>query len=314
MQNELQKSERLRIDAEKAKLEWEAKYKVAQVHLKAGHGMLVDSSQLLEILEADTDDVLQDLEYTAKQGYCLDRSTQGRSRLLMQTPRFQAWFSSSQNGALLVDGREDFQMEKTSAMSVVCALIAQSLPSTTAKSLVFFCGLHLSEQATTGPVDMLRSLLSQLINHYDLNAAFMEGRDYEAVRNFDLQHLCVLMTELVRKLPRQAVLFCLIDGISWYETEEMAKDACTVVQMLNHLVHESTTGAVFKLLITSPTTCRHVQKSMRLEDRLVLRSDVAEYDGNPLSPRQLMTQLEQAGSDLEAADYGDDFDEGYGEG
>lgn len=313
----LETESKRREDAERSKSEIETRYKLVEVRLQQAqeqHGMLVRSDQLLELLDFDIGAVSEELEATVRQGNISDRSTQGRSQLLMQNPQFQAWFSSTQSECRLVDGHAESAMERTSAMSIVCALLAQSLPSATAKSIVFFCGLHMDEFAATGPSDLLRSLLAQLISHYSLNTTFFDGRAYEELQRFDLRRLCALMTELVKKVPNGAVLFCLVDGISWYETENMTQEACVVMQTLTDLTHDKDVRVVFKLLITSPLASRHVRKCVSPQDRLSLPSDTAEYDGSPLSPRSLTLQPRGQTEEMFDDSWREEFDEVYDEG
>ena len=275
--------------------------------------MLVRSDQLLELLRVDLEDVFEELEATERQGNISDHSTQGRSQLLMQNPRFQAWFSSIQSECLLVDGHAESTMEKTSAMSIVCALIARNLPSATAKSMTFFCGLHMDEFAAMGPSDLIRSLLAQLISHYSLNTTFFDGRAYEELERLNLRRLCALMTGLVKKLPNGAVLFCLVDGISWYETEEMTRQAYAVIQTLTELTHDNGVRAVFKLLITSPTASRFIRKCVQPQDWLSLSSDNAEHDGSSLSRWSLIMQSRGQTEEMLDDSWREEFDEGYGE-
>lgn len=305
-----------RLDVERAKMEIETRYKLAEVclqHAQAQHGMLVRSDQLLEILRFDLEEVSEELEATVRQGNISDPSTQGRSQLLMQSSKFQNWFSSAKSKCLLVDGNAESAMEKMSAMSIVCALLAQNLPSATAKTMVFFCGLHIDEFAATGPGDLIRSLLGQIISQYSLSTTFVDGRAYEELRRFDLRRLCALMTELVKKIPHEAVLFCLVDGISWYETEEMTQETCVVMQTLVDLTYDTGVRGVFKLLITSPMASRYVRKCTLRQDRLSISSDVAEHDGGPLSRRSLMMPPRGESEEMFDDPWRETFDEGYDE-
>lgn len=308
--------EKRREDAERAKSEIEHQYKLVEVrlqHAQEQQGMLVRSDQLLEKLKFDLASVSEELEATVRQGNTSDHSTQGRSQLLMQNPKFQVWFSSAKSECLLVDGNAESAIEKTSAMSIVCALLAQSLPSATAKLMAFFCGLHMDEFAAMGPNDLIRSLLAQLISQYRLNTTFVDGRAYDELQRFDLHRLCALMTELVKKLPFGAVLFCLVDGISWYETEEMTQEACVVIQTLADLTHDSGVRAVFKLLITSSTASRHVRKCVSPQNWLSLSSDRTEHDGSTLSRRLTLMQSRGQSEEMFGDSWRDEFDEGYDE-
>ena len=58
----------------------------------------------------------------------------------------------------------------------------------------------------------------------------------------------------------------MVDGISYYEYRDRRNDTCKVLAMLAALTEDEKLQAVFKLMISSPTTSRYVSDIFDLED------------------------------------------------
>ncbi|KAI0457387.1 hypothetical protein F5B21DRAFT_93390 [Xylaria acuta] len=186
----------------------------------------------------------------------------GRAEQVLATPHFHTWIVSPSSTKLLVHG--DFADtaaagRPVSPFSVLCATLVKALRLSVAEgkviSLVFFCGCHLADNEYSGGGAMIRSLLSQLLRQFP--AASIEsdpGVLIQDVERGDLTQLCRLFVYLVRRLPARMTVFCLIDGIDKYESEEYLHTMDEVVLALLWLVNESTGSwrAQFKLLLLSP--------------------------------------------------------------
>lgn len=316
---ELEKSERLREEAEKERQETETKLQVANARLEYVHqqqGMIVTTDELLQVLDVDPGQIFMDIDDTIRGGQLLDYAVHGRGHMLMQDSKFQQWLSSKQSKSLLVDGNAETSMERISAMSIVCALLAQSLPNETASTISYFCGIRAGQDdRTSAPISLVRNLLAQLIHIHKLNTSFLQGRAYQELERLDLRRLCLLLVEMVKKLPYGAVLFCIVDGISWIEEEERSQEVCFVVQTLSGLTSDPEVRAVFKLLITSPLACQYAADYLPPEDCLSLLHEVVESDGTPMTRRHVLLQTPDAREDPFEEDIRDfDFDEGYEDG
>lgn len=297
----------------------ESKLQLANAQLESVHqqqGMIVRTEDLLRVLAVDPTQVLRDIDAAIRGGQIRNYAVQGRGHMLMQHSKFQDWLSSAQSRSLLVDGNAESSMERISAMSVVCALLSQSLQNETASTISYFCGMHTDHaDGLTGPINLVRNLLAQLIYIHKLDTSFLEGGAYRQFEHFDLRRLCILLVELVRKLPYGAVLFCIVDGISWIEAEESLQEACFVVRTLSDLTRDPEVRAVFKLLITSPLASRYVAGYIPFSDRLSLRREVAESDGSSLTPRHVMLRLPEGREEpLDEVVQDVDSDEGFVEG
>ena len=225
--------------------------------------------------------------------------------------------ASGHSKCLLVDGNAGSAAERVSAMTVVCALLAYSLPSETASIITYFCGLHTDPADTLGgPCGMLRAILAQVIHDYDVRLDFFDSEEYDELQRFDLRRLCILLGVLIKKLPAGVVLFCMIDGISLYEKEGWLEGTCYALKMIGDLTRDSEVSATFKLLLTSPLASRYMARYVQEEDHLVLPRELRGGSGGPISNRQLMMQSRRmADEDKDAEGFdGMSFDEGFVDG
>lgn len=102
-------------------------------------------------------------------------------------------------------------------MSYVCALLVRSLRGTdSAVTISFFCGLHIiNNDPLTGLGGLMRTLISQIPSVHDFNPGFTDAEHEQHFQQYDVEYLTSLFRTLVEELPRNRVLFCVIDGISF---------------------------------------------------------------------------------------------------
>ena len=281
---------RLRREAESKLESANAGLHLAQASSRQ-QGMIVTTKKLLELLAVDTTMIENEAAILLRRGRGLDQSVQDRGHLLMHNRTFQAWLASGQSKCLLVDGNAGSASERVSPMTVVCALLAHSLPSGTASTITYFCGLHTDPADTLGgPCGILRAILAQVIHTYDVHVDFVYSEEYDELQRFDLRRLCILLRVLMKKLPAGVVLLCMIDGISLYEKDEWLEGTCYALRMICDLTADTEVSATFKLLITSPLASRYIGSFVPEEDHLVLPRDECRGDGSSISDRQLMMQ------------------------
>ncbi len=221
-------------------------------------GMILDSDELFEILAVNPATILEDLTNTLHLSRAADLSYHNRGSLLSRSPKFQNWLASRSPTFLLVDGNGNSATERISAMTFVSALLAQSLSDEGVPCIYYFCGLHkASSDDLTGPSGLLRALLAQVINLRAFHVGFTNNSE---LQRFDILRLCNLFSELVKDLPEDFVLICIIDGVSLYETSEWAEDFRTILETLNSLTRDPKVYAVFKVLATSAMMSRQAIK------------------------------------------------------
>lgn len=253
---------------------------------------VLSAFQLLEILAVDLERAASEAALMLRQGATLDPSYQSRGWLLMLSREFQAWQNSASSSCLLVNGKDWTAVGRISAMTIVCALLARSLLDESAVSIQFFCGLHTNPEDTlSGPRGLLRSLIAQIVIIRGCSMRIPDNDEYQELLQYDTQRLCHLLEDQVLGLPPNFVLFCIIDGISFFESVEWRNDACLVMNTISRLASNSQKGTIFKVLVTSPVASRYVVGQVPEEDRLYLRPDSMQTDGSTMSPRSMMMQL-----------------------
>ena len=252
---------------------------------------MVPAKKLLELLAIGTARIEDEAAIMLRRGHDSDLSVHDRGHLLMHHRTFLAWLASGQSKRLLVDGNAGSASERVSAMTLVCALLAHSLPSETASIFTYFCGLHADPADTLGgPCGILRAILAHAIRTYDVHLDFVDSEEYDELQRFDLRRLCILFGVLIKKLPAGVVLFCMIDGISLYEKDEWLGGTCYALRMIGDLARDPDVSAVFKLLITSSMASRYVARYVQDDDHLVLPRDLCGGNGASISNRQWMMQ------------------------
>ena len=279
--------------------------------------MIVTPEKLLELLAVDTTRIENEAAIMLRRGRGSDQAVHDRGHLLMHNQRFQAWLASGQSKCLLVDGNAGSASERVSAMTVVCALLAHSLPIETSSTITYFCGLHTDLADTLGgPCGILRAILAHVVRTYNLHLDFVDSEEYDELQRFDLRRLCILLGVLMKKLPAGVVLFCMIDGISLYEKDEWLEGTCYALRMIGDLTRDPEVSAIFKLLVTSPLASRYIGRYVPEEDHLILPRDLCRVGGSSISNRQLMMQSRRMVDEDEDAEEFDgmSFDEGFVDG
>jgi hypothetical protein len=253
--------------------------------------------ELLKVLSVPHMKATEDLDYMLRQGKNFDVAAQGQARCLLQTEQFQGWFSSRNSDLLLVDGNADsFGSSRISPMSFLCAtLVLTLLNNRPAISLNFFCGQHVaSDDELKGPNGLIRSLIAQLLlTGRTLSLDFIDSRIYrEDLESHTQVALCHTFQQLVKQLPVDTLVFCVIDGVSLYERTDWRGDLSFVVDRLSDLVKDERLQPTFKLLMTSPYASKYIHRRIAPYQHVVLRSGTA--DGRTISQRSVWTEVSRS--------------------
>ena len=110
---------------------------------------------------------------------------------------------------------------------------------------------------------MIRSLISQLLRQFAFTSIQPDPRiSLQDLTGDDISILCEIFALLVRQLPSNLLVFCLIDGIGLYETEQFLVGMDDVIMSLVDLAEQGghMNQPTFKLLITSPHPTSEVRK------------------------------------------------------
>ncbi|KAK5634358.1 hypothetical protein RRF57_010072 [Xylaria bambusicola] len=214
-----------------------------------------------------------------------------KAAYLKSAPYFQTWLSATTSDILLVDGHDT--RGRISAMSVFCAMLAQALwtiqsqsttPLTQSIALFFACGAHTEpEDILTGPCGIVRSLIGQILVSRSGQAPDLTFINEADALLIDIQEnridaLCFLFQELLRQLPSETILYCVIDGISLYETSYLnwKDDLDYLIEVLRDLtdinqVNEAH-GPIVKVLLASADKSTGVYRLVPNQKRVDLRA------------------------------------------
>lgn len=227
-------------------------------------------SDLLDALQVDPEEITRGLRLVLQQAFRMDHTSQARAAWLLRTPSFHNWISTAQSSLLLVDGMSGC-VEKISPMSVLAASVAARLfENSLAVPTYFFCGINLESdfelESPGGPNLMLRSIIVQLLlsgsmSEPEWNLAKSDGL-FSSLSECDLGALWEVFWVLSRQLPQNFTVFCLLDGISWYERDQWIEDLRWLVSKFQAVVHQSVEGPAIKILMTSPNMSLEIRKNI----------------------------------------------------
>ncbi|KAI1733498.1 hypothetical protein F4680DRAFT_454909 [Xylaria scruposa] len=204
---------------------------------------------------------ITDIEHILHTRELIPKEDRGRAERLLTTHAFRGWLVTPTSQELLIHG--DFAGTRyVSGLSWLCCSLIQALQQTSQlHSLAFFCGRHVdATDAHAGGSGIIRSLLSQLLQQQQVRMPSGQPGDWELIQAGDIQHLCLLFESVLLQFPQDSVVFCIIDGIKYYERDQYLQDMSEVLRFLLDLTRGGRLQCVFKLLATSPsptTTVRH---------------------------------------------------------
>ncbi|KXH49253.1 hypothetical protein CSIM01_13121 [Colletotrichum simmondsii] len=230
------------------------KVTASQLLSALGYGLLSNAeTQAVSAIQRDS-------EFVFFMGKSLGPQKQGRITSVTQDFRFQDWFKSMNSQVLAVSGT-DFDALHTdvvSPLSYMCSILARTLSRINcARPLAFFCRLHCDPDGPLpGPTGLLRSLISQIVlsSSDQIDLGFLAETDLQTIRSYDLEVLWGVFENVVNQL-RSGVIFCMIDGVNFLQSELHIRGMYLVMQWLGMLVKDiqaRNSGLVFKVMATSP--------------------------------------------------------------
>lgn len=255
------------------------------------------SMKMLKLLKFDDDFTVDDTKFCNNEYHVMDQATKGRIWWIISSKVVRQWLASATSSGLLVNGNSDAMMTR-SPLSLLCAK-AVALIGSNDRNIVlsYFCGLHTN---VTHPRDnaagMLNCLLGQLIAQvermgFDMGFADLEHEDLRGAKKDHLPSLLKIFRDCVHRIPYTYTIYCIIDGISFYETSQRKNDTCMAVRKLCRMVSTASTAA-FKLLVTAPGRTLFVHKYFASDEILNVPSNITS---------NARGSLERAFSDLTGA-------------
>ena len=257
-----------------------------------------------------------DVSVLLKIGLTLTLPSQDRAVAMMQSEQLQNWVTCGSSSMLHVNGHMFLSSgdgeERRSPLSFLCAKLADSLISQAGAELEqdrmkifavrWFCGEHIDKgDYDAHPSGMMNSLISQLLVQLythteadpdpdlDLSSILAIDRRFQ---NDRCEDLCQIFSDLTRLLPSNTVLFCIVDGIMYYEDSRRREDLITVLQSLVNIASKETGGCIFKLLTTAPLRLYSVQQELFAEENVL---EMDEYIPNlgGFTPLQWSSKMER---------------------
>lgn len=180
--------------------------------------------------------------------------------------------------------------DRVSPLSFVCANIIASVikdcPS--AVPLYYFCGIHAaSSDGLEGPQRLMQCLITKLLlelqSRYPVEATSLNfvtaGLSVDTLYRCDMGDLCSLFRYGVAQFPPQTTIYCVIDGIIFYEKPEMLHDALLLVHHLIDLVESpQAEGPVIKVLLATPCPSRQIASPLLMHRRIFLQAGLVLDD------------------------------------
>ncbi|KAJ8131620.1 hypothetical protein O1611_g2002 [Lasiodiplodia mahajangana] len=186
----------------------------------------------------------------------------GKAQWLGKTDEFNLWMRDRQSSILLADQATTSQVLAVSPMSSFCATLSSALADGNSKNITlsFIAGMHVGTDSPSrsldGPQGMMRNLIVQLYMAsavFEPNLEFLGPDSLQAYQQGDLKALCELFVRLVEQIPSGINVFCIIDGISWYEQPPWLTGLRRVIGMFEYLMTrlDPEETAILKVLMTS---------------------------------------------------------------
>ncbi|KAF4455373.1 hypothetical protein FALBO_15630 [Fusarium albosuccineum] len=239
---------------------------------------------------------IQDLGLVLRKYHEFSTKALAQANYLIMKPRFQSWLMDPESDIILVDGHCSETIGKIAPTSIFCAGLVETLsgknqgsqpwalPQKPQAVLYFFAGEHTSPSSRLlGPQGMIRSLVDQLLlqwPRHDLpDLRFLEGRLMQLAgeRRLDPQNLCHIFEKLIAQLGPKSPVWCIVDGISFFETSlhGWMDDLMLIIRSFLRCVTDTRgrngVGQV-KFLLISPDKSTVVRDSIPANYRVELRA------------------------------------------
>jgi hypothetical protein len=247
----------------------------------------VSQAELIEILHWDSDIAAEDRHHCVHSGRAFKMAVQDRAAWLMRSEKLNTWLTSRYAEVRLVHG--NYELAKISPVSYLCAMLLEALENLKpSRAIHFFCGCHTTKRDPLANAHgMITSLLIQLLSQDTFNTSFLRPNDVRKIENGELESLCDLFCELAEQLDSTVVLFCIIDGINYFTTGQRIKTMHTVLDRLVNVAGGNSMKAVFKLLITSPTTTSSETRAMFSAEEIILVPKHVQRSGLGFGDKQM---------------------------
>ncbi|EQB45086.1 hypothetical protein CGLO_16092 [Colletotrichum gloeosporioides Cg-14] len=231
----------------------------------------------------DIDKLLEDMNYQGSLvdddcsnitcGYHLSRREEEVIQQLTIDIRVEAFVKVKRSAALLILGGNNCRDLPLSAISYFNANIFGSLSSLARQErsicvLAYFCGQHKDDgEPFSSPMDLITTLILQLLSQTGNNIdpeTLLQFRIMDTLYEQKLASVCKLLAKLLDALSKDTLVFCLIDGVSFFESPKARKEDMIVVVgfLLRHARkrQRKARGAKLKVLFAAPSSCHELHE------------------------------------------------------
>ncbi|KAI0180411.1 hypothetical protein GGR52DRAFT_531179 [Hypoxylon sp. FL1284] len=222
------------------------------------------------------DDV--DMQYALEKQEHVPLQDRAIAESLVAVPRFREWMVAATSRELLIHGNSTSNLP-VSSLSVFCSTFSQALRQNPKFiSLVYFCALHADyDDLDAGPPSMMKSFIAQLILQGDFNTTalhhYVDISWAEFDEEPDMDDLCGLVRWMVRQLPANMTVFCVIDGANAYEKNGYVHGLTEGLACIMDLTIDPRVQATVKVLVTSPGRTLEIRQGFDDDDTVALIAD-----------------------------------------
>ncbi|KAK8055024.1 hypothetical protein PG993_000251 [Apiospora rasikravindrae] len=237
---------------------------------------VVTQRDILDFLDSRDIETI-DMDYIISRRELILAGGHDRTEQIMKSPQLRDWLVQAESKELLIHGNSE--PEPISPISFFCSLLMRNLRDVEQfKSLAFFCGSHPYDDFG-GPRPMILSLLTQLMQQQHFDLRFIDHDLAYRMDDGDIEAFCYVFGQLVRQVKSTDSVFCVVDGINFYEGlgEELLQDTAYVLRFLLDLTRGW--GSVFKILVTSPSVTEDTRQAIEDENYLALPKPAANTLG-----------------------------------
>ena len=239
------------------------------------------------MLNVSTEASIEDFRRVHQACQSVDASESRIAQGVFEGARFKEWASVYESTVIFIEGGPTLTTNsRFMSLSLMSCLAIECLErKEPAVVLRHFCRLHISSRdPLQGPQGLMRSLLCQTVRLFQnqINLGFTSSRRYsEQLDSHNLRIMCDCFANIIRQLPPETVLFCIIDSIDCFEKREWADDCRHVIRELQDIVYDNGTGPSFKLLVTSNVRSKYVGSVIPAKYRMLLSGDDIGGRDNP---------------------------------
>jgi hypothetical protein len=205
-----------------------------------------------------------------------------RSELILNEPTFKAFAQDHKSCSLLIQGDTDVvRITPISGITLFSASLYQSLAAYGGRyrPLVFFCGNHTFESdPSSGGAGLFRCLILQLLALESFSTAdFLQHVDPLKVEAGHLETLRKVFIMLLKQLPGDLTIFCIIDGVNYYENNHFEFGMRVAIDCLVGMAEDYDIQAAVKVLVTGVVPTKSIGTHPHFETGLHVL-DMADMD------------------------------------